>query len=263
MRCGHWLLALVATSFLAGCSDEKAPPAGEAMADMALVEGNVVYRERMMLPPGAEVEVQLQDISRADAMATVLAEVRMTPETAPPYPFTIEYDPTTIDPRYTYALRATISVDDRLLFSSTGYIDPFSGNPVEVLVQRVAEPVQAPGPGLTDQHWLLESLGGEPAPPGTDGKPVYLEFDTAAQHAGGFSGCNRYSGSYSLEGKAAGPGAPLSFGMMMGTLMACESIGDLEQRYLGMLGSVTGYRLEGDRLDLLAGSEVVASFRSL
>ena len=41
-----------------------------------------------------------------------------------------------------------------------------------------------------------------------------------------------------------------SFGMMMGTLMACESIGDLEQRYLRMLGTVTGYRLEGDRLDL-------------
>ena len=233
------------------------------MADIALVEGTVVYRERMMLPPGAEVEVQLQDISRADAMATILAEVRLTPQGGPPYPFSIEYEPTTIDPRRTYALRATISARERLLFSSTEYIDPFAGNPVEVLVQRVAEPVQAPATGLTDQHWLLESLGGEPAPPGMEGKPVYLEFDAKEQRAGGFSGCNRYSGSYSLEGGTAGPGGSLAFGMMMGTLMACESIGDLEQRYLGMLGSVTGYRLAGDRLDLLAGSDVVASFRAL
>jgi len=94
-----------------------------------------------------------------------------------------------------------------------------------------------------------------------DGKPVYLEFDAEAQRAGGFSGCNRYSGSYSLEGSAA-EGGPLSFGMMMGTLMACESIGDLEQRYMAMLRSVTGYRIEGDRLDLLAGNRTVASFRA-
>ncbi len=115
---------------------------------MSRIEGEVFYRERMMLPPGAEVEVQLQDISRADALATVMATVIQRPESGPPYPFAIEYDPGTIDPRMRYALRATISLGDKLLFTSTEYIDPFAGNPLKIMVQRVAEPVdRAPAAG--------------------------------------------------------------------------------------------------------------------
>ena len=94
----------------------------------------------MMLPPGAELEVQLQDISRADAMATVIASVHITPEVGPPYPFSIEYDPARIDPRMTYGLRATISAGGRLLFTTTDYNNPFAEGPLEILVRRVTEP---------------------------------------------------------------------------------------------------------------------------
>jgi len=102
-----------------------------------------------MLPPGSEIEVQLQDISRADAMATVMASVMLDAEGGPPYDFAIDYDPARVDPRMRYALRATISRGERLLFTTTDYIDPFAGGDVEVLVRRVAEVGQGRQPPPT------------------------------------------------------------------------------------------------------------------
>lgn len=152
-RSGMFLLLLVLCGLVA-CGSRDAGTASNSQSGesaVAQIQGSVFYRERIMLPPGAEVDVQLQDISRPDAMATVLASLLLTPEGGPPYDFAIAYDPARIDERKRYALRATISVGDKLLFTSTDYIDPFSGNPVQVLVQRVAEPVQHKGPVLTGQ----------------------------------------------------------------------------------------------------------------
>ena len=254
------LMGLAVTGLVA-CDDGAAPTAPTGVDGMDKIEGVVFYRERMMLPPGAEVEVQLQDISRADAMARVLATVSQVPGGAPPYPFVIEYDAAGIDPRMRYALRATISLGDQLMFTSNEYIDPFQGNPVEVLVQRVAEPVQRETAVLEGRRWLLETLAGKPAARGAGDVPADLQFDGDAMRAGGFSGCNRYTGGYSRDG-ASGRGGALAFKPMAGTLMACQEGAELEREYLQMLGAVTAFTLEGDRLSLLAGPEVVATFRA-
>ena len=249
---------------LAACGrDGGSPPAdGEPVGTgVARIEGSVWYRERMALPPGAEVEVQLQDVSRVDAMATVLASVLLTPEAGPPYPFTLEYDPATIDPRMRYALRATISLEGRLMFTSTDYIDPFAGNPVEVLVRRAPASAREKGLALEGPRWVLATLGGEAATTGAGGKPVDLEFLSAEARAAGFSGCNRYTGGYSREG-ASEHASPLSFGNLAGTMMACMEGDELERSYLQMLGRVDGFRLQGDTLSLLAGPEVLATFRA-
>ena len=132
---------LIVSLWLSACGgDRPAAVTGQSVA-MARIEGSVFYRERIALPPGAEVEVQLQDISRADAMAVIMASVMLTPPGGPPYPFVIEYNPAAIDSRGRYALRATISEGGRLLFSSTDYIDPFQDKPVEILVRMVPESV--------------------------------------------------------------------------------------------------------------------------
>jgi putative lipoprotein len=255
------LFALVGLTACGGGQDSSSDDAVPGEGVMAFIEGNVFYRERMMLPPGAEVEVQLQDISRADAPATVLASVLLTPDAGPPYDFAIEYDPAGIDSRMRYALRATISAGDQMMFSSTDYIDPFGDSPVEILVRRVAEPVQSSdGPALQDQPWALQTLGGKPTAGGAGGQPLDIELLAEDMRVGGFSGCNRYSGSYSLTGDAE-QGSALTFGSMAGTMMACAEGGELERAYLQMLEQVSAYRLQGDTLSLLAGAEVVATFR--
>jgi heat shock protein HslJ len=45
-------------------------------------------------------------------------------------------------------------------------------------------------------------------------------------------------------------------------MMACPDGADLERNYLQALGRVTAFRMEGDTLSLLAGSEVLATFRA-
>ena len=136
-----FLAVLLAASGLSGCvgQEEGVEPAVAEPAEplTATIEGNVTYRERMMLPPGARVEVQLQDVSRADAPAGVLAEVQLAPAGGPPYPFTLEYDTARIQSNMRYALRATISVEDQLMFTTTDYIDPFGSNGTNIIVRRV------------------------------------------------------------------------------------------------------------------------------
>lgn len=265
---------------LLGCGQEPPPgPQSQIGGDtaMAVIEGEVFYRERIMLPPGAELEVQLEDISRADAMATVITTVSYSLEGGPPYPFSLEYDPARIDQRMRYALRARISRDGALLFTNTEYIDPFSGNPVRIMVQGMARtpaeppPAARPDGGAQGQRsaaesgnsaitWILETLEGEPAPAGAGGKPIDLKMDPSEQRAAGFSGCNRYTGGFSSDGSSA-HGTPIKFGPMAGTLMACPDGAEAERQYLQALGRVDNYRMDGDTLTLMAGSEVVATFK--
>jgi putative lipoprotein len=83
----------------------------------AFVTGTVTYRQRIALPSTAVVEVTLQDISRQDAPATLLArEVILTGGRQAPIPFTLAYDADAIDSRFTYAVAARITNGGKLLF---------------------------------------------------------------------------------------------------------------------------------------------------
>jgi putative lipoprotein len=252
----------------------RAGAAGEG-SGMSVIEGEVFYRERIMLRPGAELEVQLEDISRADALATVITTVTYTLEGGPPYPFSIQYDPTRIDPRMRYALRARITENGALRFTNTEYIDPFAASPISIMVSAVARPREPQAgeasasavtqSGASEEQgdggivWTLETLEGQPAPLGMGGRPIELQLDAAESRVAGFSGCNRYTGSFNNDGNST-HGTPIQFGPMAGTLMACPEGEDTERRYLQALGRVDAYRMDGEKLMLLAGDDVVATY---
>jgi len=241
-----------------GCTQETGPEA-EGGSEMKQVTGSVVYRERIMLPPGVQVEVQLENISRADAPAEVIASVLTTPQGGPPYPFVIDYSTQQIDERMRYALRARIEHEGKLLFTNTEYIDPFSGNPVEILVQRVQSAAPS-GPGLETTEWELVSLGEEQNITGAGGRAPDLVFDPEQQRAAGFSGCNRFFGSYQREGNPT-HGSPLSFGQLAGTMMACPEGGELERTFLQVLSQVNAFRIVDGRLQLMKNEQILATFK--
>ncbi|MFT4068742.1 META domain-containing protein [Paraburkholderia sp.] len=89
---------------------------------------------------------------------------------------------------------------------------------------------------LDNTNWVLSSwknADGTTRPvPSKDQGPLTLTLSTEGgrRHASGFSGCNRFMGSYMLkDGK-------LSFGPLAGTRMACVSPGgDLEKAFLDAL----------------------------
>jgi putative lipoprotein len=110
-------------------------------ASFGTVTGNITYLVRMALPAQAEIEVQLQDVSRADAPATVVATSKFAlgPRSAP-VPFTLKYDTTKIDPKHTYAVSARISLMGELRFvNKEQYRVLTQGNPnkVDIVVMPV------------------------------------------------------------------------------------------------------------------------------
>lgn len=84
-------------------------------ARMVSLRGSVVYRQRIALPPDAQVTVRLLDVSKMDASAVRIAETTFVTEGEQvPLPFVLEYDAGRIDPRMSYSLEATIRIEGKL-----------------------------------------------------------------------------------------------------------------------------------------------------
>ena len=109
----------------------------------ARISGQVVYHEQMNMPPGTTIRVTLEDVSRADALAEVLSEQIITPDSGVPVPFALQYDPNKIDQRFSYVLRAQIrDAQDKLLWTTTTHTGVltrgFPSDDIQLVVQPVA-----------------------------------------------------------------------------------------------------------------------------
>ena len=109
----HAPMILPAGLILAACA--VAPTGPEMSTGMTIVNVAALYRERIMLPPGHVLTVRIEDVSRVDAPAEVLAEASETLTGAPPYRVTLGFPTAQIDPRHTYAARAEIRDADGVL----------------------------------------------------------------------------------------------------------------------------------------------------
>ena len=105
-------------------------------------------------------------------------------------------------------------------------------------------------------EWTLVELEGQPSAPGAGGRSPTLLLSSEGSRISGFAGCNRMMGSYELEGDS------IRFTAIGTTKMACDAGMDLEQRYAAALGTVSGYRIAGGRLELLRDTTVVARFEA-
>ena len=103
------------------------------------VAGEVVYRERIALPPDALLVVELADVSLVDA-PIVIAKRRIAPAGNVPIKFEIGFDPKAIQQGRTYALQARITVGERLMFTTdtSHRLDPLAGKPQTVLLKTAA-----------------------------------------------------------------------------------------------------------------------------
>jgi uncharacterized lipoprotein YbaY len=96
----------------------------------------------MALPPNTVIEVALEDVSRADAPAITLAsQTLVLGERQVPAPFELMYDPDQIDSRFTYALRARITVDGELRFINTTRVPVITRDNPTTDVEVIVDPV--------------------------------------------------------------------------------------------------------------------------
>lgn len=121
----------------------------------------------------------------------------------------------------------------------------------ECVTQASATPVVAPAPGgaprdLTVREWVVESIDGRGV---VDQSRTTLTFDARGQIAGR-AGCNRFTGSYQLQG------AQFSVSGVATTRMICvPALMDQEGRFLKALEAANAWRLQPDGSLLLSGPD--------
>ena len=240
-------LLLAGAPAMAQPAPQPAPLGQPGVSEPGLLRGTAAYRERMALPPGAVLEVRLEDISLADAPSKLLAEAKLVTERQVPIPFALAYDPARIIENHTYAVRGTITVDGKPWFR-TDTIHPVltRGGAQEaslMLVRAADTTVAAPaGKPLVGTDWIAEDIERRGV---VDRSRTSITLG-ADGRAYGLGGCNRWNGGYTLEGEK------LFFGVAASTMMACPPpLAEQEQRFHRTLALIRRWRIEGDILHLL------------
>ena len=106
-----------------------------------VVTGTATYRERIALPPNAVFEATLEDVSRTDAPATIIGRARLDKPGQPPFQFSIQYDTAQIVATRSYSVRARVTVDGNLMFSSDQAYPVLTrgrGSQVAILMRRTS-----------------------------------------------------------------------------------------------------------------------------
>jgi putative lipoprotein len=225
----------------------------------ASLTGTATYRERIALPPGAVFEATLEDVSRADAPAEVLGRTRMESPGNPPFKFSIADDPARIDPSHRYTVRAKVTHEDRLMFT-TEYPVLSADQPKHVDMLMRMPPSSASTAStamLENTYWKLMRLGSDAVTVADNQREPHFILQSDQKRVAGSGGCNRMMGSYTLDG------SKLTFSQMAGTMMACAQGMDVERAFHAALPRVASWRIDGEKLELFdAEGASVAEFES-
>jgi len=113
----------------------------QSMAEDKVVTGEVLYRERIALPPGAVLTVQLIETSPAGEPSAIIGQ-QVIPNPQVPIKFEVHFNPLAIRPAATYLLEATISVDHTLWFENNSryQLDPLTAGPETLVLEMLKKP---------------------------------------------------------------------------------------------------------------------------
>ena len=188
----------------------------------------------MALPPGAELQVKLIDVSLADAPSRTLAEVVVPGGNGSPIAYTLEYDPAEIKDRARYALQARITLGDQLLFISDMHHPFEAGKEGETEIRVVRAGGSKDAAQSPKGKWLAEDIQGGGV---IDNAQTVLEIGEDGSVSGS-GGCNRIAGKAKISGNA------ISFSPLASTNMACTpAVMDQEQKFHAALGATKTFRI--------------------
>ena len=204
--------------------------------------GEVLYRERIALPPNAVLSVQLADVSLADAPAAIVGEQTVDPAGQVPVKFEIRFDPSVLQPNMNYALQARITVDDKLWFitDTRHEVDPLTAEPQTLMLRRVAGEMQPDADrAIYGKDWKAEFVDGIESLPE---RRATLRIEEDGK-IGGKGFCNGYFASARIEGDA------IEIGQAGATQMACAP--ELMAADAALFDAFTrsaGWRTDGESL---------------
>jgi heat shock protein HslJ len=122
---------------------------------------------------------------------------------------------------------------------------------------KVVASFKAQSQELSGSSWLANSYnnGKEAVVSLIDGSEITLDFAADGQLSG-VSGCNNYTGGYTVDGDK------IKIGPLASTQMFCdqpEGVMDQEAQYLAALESAATYHIEGGRLELRTSDGALAA----
>ncbi|MCM2678811.1 YbaY family lipoprotein [Echinimonas agarilytica] len=127
-------LTLTGTDYFAGTYRN-------ADSEVSIISGEVLYRERIAMPPESVVRVTLEDVSLADAPSTLVANTTiLMGNRQVPVPFVLAVKKSKVDARHRYSIRATISANNQLQFTTTRHygVNPMQPSSHSVMLQKVS-----------------------------------------------------------------------------------------------------------------------------
>lgn len=225
-------------------------------ARAGVIDGEMFYQEGIALPPDAVVDVTLVDVTDAGQPGELVAAVQIRPQRQVPIHFEIHFADPEIDARRSYAIRASILADGRLLFVAAQLPRVLTqGYPSRV---RVALTLVSSGRAglrqIADRIWLAEDIGGRGV---LDNLQSTISLTMAGQVSGS-AGCNTMQATAQVDGRS------LAFGTLATTRKICaRAIMDQETRFLQALNRTREFRLDGPYLEFIDanGSELVRFMR--
>ncbi len=217
----------------------------------ATLSGTVTYREKIALPEGSLIEVQIRDVSREDAETDPIAGVSIvTRGENVPIGFVVDYNPALIKPDRSYAVFSRIYVANELRWITDSVV-PFldNGNPIgNADLVLAATGAAAEGTiGYSDldgKSFKITSFDGVDVPEGAN---YTMEFRDGGVYA---KVCNSMFGGVSLmDGKISG--------ILAATEMFCigpEGIMDIEDAVKNIFDVGASVTLSGETLTLSGDS---------
>jgi putative lipoprotein len=220
-------------------------------AAAGVLSGEVFYRERVALPPNAVLEISLVDVTRPGGLGELVASVQVRPNRQVPIPFEIRYGEDDVDPRRSYAVRANIVADGRLLFVNARpqrVLTQGHPNSVRILMAAVMSVASDERNAVVGQDWLAEDIGGGGV---VDRVRTMIAIGSSGEVKGS-GGCN------TLHGTAQINGVSLTFGTISTTRKMCPpAVMDQEGRFLRALDLTREFRVDGPYLKFLDSDSTV------
>ncbi|WOC15105.1 YbaY family lipoprotein [Pseudochrobactrum sp. MP213Fo] len=218
----------------------------QSIASEKSIRGSVMYRERIALPPEASLNIQLLDVSLADAPAQVIAEQQISHLQSAPIPFELKFDPSKLIANHTYALQARINAGDTLWFinDTRHEFNPEKFDaPYEIRVVNVRKNTAVQAPLTLENHeWLTEDIRGAGV---IDTAQTTLSIAPNGDVSGS-GGCNRYFGKATITGDT------INFGTIGSTFMQCPpALMDQETKFLDVLKQSRAFTITDGKLYLL------------
>lgn len=251
LRCLPWL-PLLAVLVLAGCSETQTP----RVDPVTTITGTASYRERMALPPDAELVVLLYKRT-PEGRLRVAEERTPTRGNNVPLPFRLVGS---TESSASYEMEAAIISNGTPLFATPAPVpvQPAQGN-VDLWLRRVTEAASAPVsvPLLAGTPWMLTEVGGKPVeiyPGQPQPQLLFAPVENGVGRVSGSDGCNSLVGTYMLNGTG------IRFDHMGSTMKLCPQ-GEAQARALAQaLQRAESIRLAGNQLELLTPEGRIATF---